>query len=115
MGCAAGFGLWVGSIFALMRKSYLDARIERREPAPVAVSKSVGTGVAKTIKSLPRVAIVIAGGLFGGAMVGLINFSGADFAPKNPTESVYPQQKQEAPAEPGSGTPAADPQKPAEE
>jgi hypothetical protein len=49
MGCAVGFGLWVGSIYA----------------------------GGKVLRSIPRVLVVIAGGLFGGAMVGLIGFSGA--------------------------------------
>ena len=49
MGFAVGFGLWVGSIRA----------------------------GGKAMRSLPRVLIVILGGLIGGALVGLIGFSGA--------------------------------------
>ena len=51
MGCAVGFGLWVGSIFA----------------------------GGKAWPSVPRLLAVIAGGLIGGGLVGLIGYSGAAF------------------------------------
>ena len=49
MGFAVGFGLWVGSIYR----------------------------GGKVLRSVPRVVTVVVGGFIGGAVVGLIGFSGA--------------------------------------
>lgn len=62
MGCAVAVGFWVGSIVTAIKGV-----------------KTLPHVMKATLQSLPLVLVVILGGLVGGAIVGLIGYSGAAF------------------------------------